>query len=273
MRLQERKTAGFMKIQITAAALAVSLAIGAVLLLQPDTEPEPQPAAAEPAPAPAPEPEIAETVEQTVRPEIITPPEPAPEKVELVQKTAQKPAPPKPDYTRYWKQQERSFNNLLNRLANETDPRKRRNLINALARHIRVDTLATLDWISTLESEEETRTALEAVNKYALVGIGAQIEIDDSGLPLIRKTTIMSAVEATGMVAEGDYISGIVKPDGTVIYFENMPLQQVVKHLRGEVGTTPLLMMERVNDDGSTLSYDVEVSRSLLVVGPPSSIN
>lgn len=257
-----------MKIYITAAALLIGLGIGAAVLLQQDDAPEePQTAAAEPAPAPEPAPPAAE-------PEIKTEPEkPDPQKVELVQKTDQKPAPPKPDYSRYWKQQEKNFNNLLNRLAKETDPRKRRNLINALARHIRVDTLATLDWISMLESEEEQRTALEAANKYALVGIGARIEVDDSGLPLIRETTILSAIEATGMVSAGDYISGMVQPDGTVIYFEDMPLQQVVSYLRGEVGTTPVLMMERRNDDGSTLSYDVEVARSLLVVGPPDSIN
>lgn len=259
-----------MKIQITAAAAAAGLAIGAVLLLQ-EPAPEPRTAAEEPAAVPAAVQAVPRAPEPA--PPQLPEPEPEPEKTELAAKNNQKPPPPKPDYARYWKQQELNFDNQLRRLEKETDPQKRLALIRAMARYIRVNTLATLDWISMLESEEEQRTALEAVNQFALVGIGARLEFDSTGLPKIQETTIMSAIEATGMAAAGDYISGMISPDGTVIDFENMPLQQVVNHLRGEAGTTPVLMMKRINEDGSTLTYDVEVSRSLLVVEPPGSIN
>jgi len=271
-----------MKKYLTASILLLAL-VGGSVLLRPDRETEI--VAEEPIPTPPekkveiPEPELVHSIVEI--PEITAPepqaertaqPEPRP-KVELVQKTTQRPAPPTPDYSRYWKQQQRRFDDLANRLANETDPEKRQQLINAIARFVRVDTLATLDWVATLETPEEQREALEAINKNALVGIGARIEQDKNGLPKIRETTIMSSIEATGMVAPGDYISGMIRPDGTMVDFEGMPLHQVVRHLRGKVGTEPTLMMKRYNDDGSTLQFDVSVPRSLLVVGDPNAIN
>lgn len=269
-----------MKIPLIAAGLLAALIAAGVLVLREEPAGELPPAVMANIPAATARPESPEPDPQLVRlqtppaPEAEAAPEPEPQpKPQLVQKEDQQIQPPRPDYARYWKQQERQFNNLVDRLANETDPRRRQSLINAIARHIRVDTLATLDWVSTLETAEEQRAALEAINRNALVGIGARIEVDSTGLPLIRETTIMSAVEATGMVAAGDYISGMVQPDGTTVHFDGMPVQQIVRHLRGQVGTEPTLMMKRYNDDGSTITFDVAVPRSLLVVGPPNSFN
>lgn len=273
-----------MKKNLTASILLLALVAGSALLYQGRKT---EPVTTEPNPLPPqlaeradiPEPELVKTVVEIPKkttpepqPEPAAQPEPRP-KVELVQKAEHRPAPPKPDYSRYWKQQQRRFDQLANRLANEADPQKRQQLINAIARFVRVDTLATLDWVATLETPEDQRKALEAINKNALVGIGARIEQDKNGLPKIRETTIMSAIEATGMVAPGDYISGMIRPDGTMVDFEGMPLQKVVRHLRGKVGTEPTLMMKRYNDDGSTLQFDVSVPRSLLVVGDPNAIN
>ncbi|MDZ8119218.1 hypothetical protein [Pontiella agarivorans] len=168
---------------------------------------------------------------------------------------------------RYWEMQEERFNRLLDQLAQTTDPRKRQALLNALAQHVRVDTLQTLDWIATLKSAEEQRIALEAVNKYALTGIGARIEVDSSGLPKIRETTILSAVESSGMVAAGDYISGMVKPDGTVLNFQDMPIQQIVQNLRGEPGSNIILNVQR-QSQGGRIIFSVPVTRSMIVMQP-----
>ncbi len=76
-------------------------------------------------------------------------------------------------HRRYWEAQARRFNQLQDRLSRETDPAKRKGLIRAIAGYVRVDTLRALDWAMNLTDPAERRAALEAINKNALVGIGA----------------------------------------------------------------------------------------------------
>jgi C-terminal processing protease CtpA/Prc len=170
---------------------------------------------------------------------------------------------------RYYTQMARNFNRLLGQFNGEQDPVKRQRLIDALARYVRVDTLAALDWAATIEDPEEKRAALEAINKNALTGIGAHIEMDAIGLPKIRDTTILSAVESSGKVESGDYISGVMNPDGSIVYFHGLSIQEIVKHLRGAPGTEIKLMMERLSQNGGFTSFDVPIQRSLIVIQPP----
>ncbi len=133
-----------------------------------------------------------------------------------------------------------------------------------------MDTPSTLDWAMGLEDPEERRAAFEAINDNALTGIGARIETDETGLPKIRETTILSAVASTGQVEAGDYISGMVNHDGSIVYFKDRPIRQIVQYLRGQAGSEIQLLMERASDDGSDpYSFDVSVQRSLIVVQPP----
>lgn len=206
-------------------------------------------------------------------------PEPVPAPVAMAPAAPQpKPVAPKPQLTKeeqrqqalaqYWAQMARHFDRQLNQLDREKNPARRLNLIQAIARYVRVDTLAALDWAATLTNPDEQRAALNAINQNALTGIGAHIATDETGLPVIRKTTILSAAESTGMVEAGDYISGMVKPDGSLVYFKDWPLQKVAQVLRGEPGTEVQLMLERVSPDGVWHSFDVPVQRSLIVVEP-----
>ncbi len=202
---------------------------------------------------------------------------PAPQKA-VVRQVAARPNPTKQPpkkalseqqrIRQYWQQAEDRFNRQWDRLAQERDPSMRARLINAMARYIRMDTLSTVEWAMSLEDPEECRLALEAINKYALTGIGAKIGVDETGFPFIRETTVLSAVESTGMVAAGDYIIGLQDESGRYVDFEGLPVQQIVKHLRGEAGTGILLYMERA-EGGNAYVYEVPVTRSLLVVLPP----
>jgi len=134
-----------------------------------------------------------------------------------------------------------------------------------------MDTPGTLDWAMGLEDPEEWRAGLEAINKNALTGIGARIEMDETGLPKVGETTILSAVASTGQVEPGDYISGMVNSDGSIVYFKDRPIRQIVQFLRGQAGTEVQLLMERVPADGSAepYSFDVAVQRSMIIVQPP----
>jgi hypothetical protein len=186
----------------------------------------------------------------------------------------QRPAAPVPnphDPAQFWERQAERFHMLTEQLALEENPAKRNNLIQNIAQYVRIDTLGTLDWTMGLEDPNEQRAALEAVNKYALSGIGARIGVDETGFPRIRETTILSAVAATGQVEAGDYIVGMVSPDGEPVSFQNLSVQQVVKHLRGQPGSEVQLLMERVSSDGNgeSQAFDVSVQRSLLVIQPP----
>ena len=173
---------------------------------------------------------------------------------------------------RYYDQMELQFKQQLNQLDRENNPARRKNLIQALGHYVRVDTLKTLDWAATLNDPDERRAALEAINKNALTGIGARIEMDDYGLPKIKETTILSAAESSGMVQPGDYIAGMVKANGTTVSFRGMSMQQIVTYLRGQPGSPIQLRMERAPEYGSTqpIPFEVPLNRSLIVVQRPT---
>ncbi len=139
-----------------------------------------------------------------------------------------------------------------------------------MARHVRFDTLAAIDWAMNLSDPEEQRIALEAINKHALVGIGAEIEMDATGYPKIRKTTPMSAVGSTGMVEPGDYIVGMDGGNGDPIYFDGLSTAQIIQLLRGKAGSEIRLLMERASQYGGTPQvFEVPVQRSLIIIQPP----
>ncbi len=120
-----------------------------------------------------------------------------------------------------------------------------------------------------LEDPAERSAALEAVNKNALVGIGARIEMDDTGYPKIKNTTVLSAIESTGATAAGDYITGMVNADGSTTDFRGQAMRDIVGKLRGEPGTEVVLRMARPPENGgASAPYTVAVQRSLIVVEP-----
>jgi len=116
------------------------------------------------------------------------------------------PHPPTRPARQYWERQAQIFSQQQNNLTREKNPAKRQQLIQMLARYARIDTLHALEWAMNLEDPAERRKALEAINRNSLTGIGARIEVDHSGLPKIRETTILSAIDSTGLVEPGDYI-------------------------------------------------------------------
>jgi C-terminal processing protease CtpA/Prc len=216
------------------------------------------------------------------------PPLPKPSPEPMIKKPALTAAPtvaaPKPEkrpnaattaYSRaaaqYWNEMAHQFKYQQEKLSHENDPAKRMTLIQKMAMNVRVDTPSTLEWAMGLEDSAEKRAAMEAINKNVLTGIGARIEMDETGLPKIRETTVLSAVASTGQVEPGDYMSGMVNGDGSTIYFKGRSLQQIVQLLRGKPGTEVRLLMERASADGNAESYsfDVPVQRSLIVVQPP----
>ena len=171
----------------------------------------------------------------------------------------------------YWRLAAQRFEQQGMVLDRESDPAKRMNLIQTMARNVRIDTLNTLDWAMGLEDPAEQRAALDAINKNALVGIGARIQTDETGLPKIVDTTVLSAIASTGMTEPGDYISGMMNSDGSFISFKDRPILQIVKLLHGQPGTEVRLLMERASADGHAepYSFDVPVLRSMIIMQPP----
>ena len=170
-----------------------------------------------------------------------------------------------------WEEQQLAFMEKKALLENETDPQERLRLLDSMMKYVRFDTMAALEWAMALEDPDERRAALEAINEKALVGIGAQIELDKEGLPKIKETTVLSAIGATGKVQPGDYIASIINEDGSTIDLHGMPLPDIVKLLRGKPGSTVRLVMERMSEDGGEpVFFNVDVQRSMLVIGNPA---
>lgn len=254
---------------------AVAAVAAAAIVIDHAREPVlPQPVAMEGSRLPAP------SVRDSRPPE---PDNPVREAVRTVQPTApadssalQPPAPvtadtkPAAPSVSPWTRAAEYFRDQNDRLLHEGDPQERGRLIQAMAPHIRMNTLETIEWALALADPAERRVALEALNRHALSGIGARIAVDQTGFPRIMETTVLSAVGATGLVEQGDYIVGIRNADGGVISFEGMDLRQVIGNLRGEAGTDVSLYMERVSGAGDRSErFEVSVRRSLLVVQPP----
>lgn len=262
--------------------IAVAL-LGAIAFLQPDspepvavTEPEP---VAMPKPAEQPRPEPQPPKPHPVKPAppaastAIIVPQPVPTRPAT---TAQaRPAPLSKEeqmraaWQRYWKNAADQFDRQWNRLDHELDPTARSRLIQSMARYVRIDTLQAVEWAMSLTDPQEQHAALEAINQNALTGIGARIEKDETGYPLIRETTIMSAIGSTGLVEPGDYIVGMEDDSGRAISFGEVPLPEIVRNLRGQAGSEIRLQMERISENGEAYTFQVPVQRSLLVMKPP----
>ncbi len=170
----------------------------------------------------------------------------------------------------YWMQRAQRFNRYDKMLDQEENSARRMRLIRTMSRYVRIDTLNTLDWAMSLEDPAEQRYAMEAINKNALVGIGAHIKMDETGLPRILNTTVLSAVASTGMVEPGDYISAMVRADGSLIDFKNRSLRQIVSLLHGQPGTAVRLIMERpaTEDQIEPTLFEVPVERSMIIMDP-----
>ncbi len=170
----------------------------------------------------------------------------------------------------YWQRLAHRFNRYDEMLDQEENPAMRMRLIRAMSRYVQTDTLSTLDWAMSLEDPAEQRFAMEAINKNALVGIGAKIQMDETGFPKILNTTVLSAVASTGMVEPGDYISAMVREDGSFIDFKNRSLRQIVSLLHGQPGTAVRLIMERPPTEGQTepTLFEVPVERSMIIMDP-----
>ena len=170
----------------------------------------------------------------------------------------------------YWNRMARKFERQQEQLAGEIDPVKRMHLIRSLSSYVRVDTSTAIDWAIGLQDPSEQQAALEAINDKALVGIGAKIQVDETGFPRIRETMVMSAIAATGEVKSGDYIVGMDDGTGEPVYFEGLPARQVAQHLRGQAGSMIRLFIKRFSDTGNApQTFDIPIRRSLIVVEPP----
>ncbi|MEE9368594.1 MAG: hypothetical protein V3V05_06980 [Pontiella sp.] len=268
-----------MKIRNTSLVLlSLTLGTGVVLYFQnlesqppaPEIIPETQPVIERP------------TVDDSVadiRSTIPEPIEPVPPEEMVAVAPEIKPMPPRPNpqqrrqiaHARYWEQVVKNFDLKWAQLEDEQNPARRKQLIQSMARNVRMDTLTTLDWAMSLQDPAEQQAALLAINQNALTGIGARIEMDESGYPKIRDTTILSAIDSTGLIEAGDYISGIVNADGSTTSLKGRPIREIVKLLRGKPGTEVYLQMERPgnNNQPEPTSFDVPVLRSLIVIQPP----
>ena len=270
------KRRGFQILAVAAAVLATG---GAVRYFWHSAPPGPVPSAPEREPAPEPRakavPERPESpppaeakrgaaspkpvvVHQTPPPASFVPP---PSRTIVA-----RPAQPAPESR--WEAANRFFELQKKALEGETDPAKRMRLIRAIAKNVRINTPATLEWAMGLENPEERRAALEAINRDALVGIGARIRKDREGWPEIVDTTVMSAIGSTGKVRPGDHILGMVDPAGETVGFQGLSMREVVGMLRGPAGSEAHLIMERPTEDGRPEQFEVTVERSMIVVQP-----
>jgi C-terminal processing protease CtpA/Prc len=171
-----------------------------------------------------------------------------------------------PEQEAYYRTQALQFDQRRTQLELEHDSIRRNQLIQQLSYYVAIDTMETLNWAMSLLNPNEQRTALEAINNHAVVGIGARIESDEESIPVIRETTTLSAIADTGLVDAGDRILGMVTSEGDTILFHGMPIQQVAQYLRGQPGSPVRIFIRKADN---TDQFAVDIDRSMVVVDNP----
>ncbi len=99
------------------------------------------------------------------------------------------------------------------------------------------DTAAALQWIGQLPDPAQREAALEAVHSVAPVGIGAELRVQD-GAPIINRVLSGTPAELSGQLHPGDRIVALAQGDNAFVDAGNLPLEEVVKMIRGAPGTT-----------------------------------
>jgi hypothetical protein len=98
------------------------------------------------------------------------------------------------------------------------------------------DTAAALQWVDSIADPGEKTAALEAVRSAAPVGIGAELRMQEGG-PVINQVLPGTPAELSGQLRSGDRIVALAQGDSDFVDARSLPLEEVVKLIRGVPGT------------------------------------
>jgi len=122
------------------------------------------------------------------------------------------------------------------------------------------DTDAALQWVDQVSDPAEREADLAAIRTAAPVGIGAALSIKD-GYPVINQLLPGTASELSGQLHPGDRIVALAQGDSTFLDARGIPLQDIVKLVRGAPGTVLQLQVLSADDPPNSPPRTVPITR------------
>ncbi len=124
------------------------------------------------------------------------------------------------------------------------------------------DTVAAMQWASSLADASDQAAALQGIQRAAPVGIGARVVSGDDGFPVLTDFVPGSPASMSGQLRPGDRLLAVSDGQGGWVDPRGLPLGQVVDLIRGAPNTQVSL---RVQDSGGSVQRVITLGRQQII--------
>lgn len=128
------------------------------------------------------------------------------------------------------------------------------------------DTLAAMQWASSLPDAADQAAAQQGIQRAAPVGIGARVASGDDGFPVLMDFVPGSPASMNGQLRPGDKLLAVSDGHGGWVDSKGLPLGQVIELIRGAPNTQVSL---RVQDSGGSAQRVITLGRQQIIHRTP----
>ncbi|MBE2180914.1 MAG: PDZ domain-containing protein [Chthoniobacterales bacterium] len=128
------------------------------------------------------------------------------------------------------------------------------------------DTVAAMQWASSLADPSDQAAALQGIQRAAPVGIGARVVSGNDGFPVLTDFVPGSPASMSGQLRPGDKLLAVSDGQGGWVDPRGLPLGQVVDLIRGAPNTQVSL---RVQDSGGSGQRVITLGRQQIIHRTP----
>lgn len=127
------------------------------------------------------------------------------------------------------------------------------------------DTLAAMQWAQALPGDVERTAAQQAIGRVAPVGVGAMLNRNADGLPVVGGVVPGSPASASGALQSGDTVLAVSDANGSWVNTRGLPLRDLIGMVRGEPNTQVSL---QVQSPGAAAPRVITLGRQQVIFRP-----
>lgn len=127
------------------------------------------------------------------------------------------------------------------------------------------DTVAAMQWASSLTDPAAQAAAQQGIGRAAPVGIGAMLSGGSDGVPVVGGLVPGSPAATSGSVKAGDRIIAVSRPDGSWADSRTISMREVTSLIRGQPNTQVSL---QVQSPGEATSRVINLNRQQIIHRP-----
>ena len=127
------------------------------------------------------------------------------------------------------------------------------------------DTLAAMQWSSTLTDQAQRNAAEQGIRGAAPIGIGAMLTRGADGLPVVGNVVPGSPAGASGALQSGDTVMAVTDANGAWVDAGKISQRELIGMVRGEPNTQVSL---QVRSAGSSATRVVTLGRQQIIFRP-----